>query len=180
MAKKKEELLIFKILAGVAVLIAIFIAYNIVTSSPLSLPADDMSEIPDLSTEGYVEVRPEAAVSAAGGLVALSGGCYRVVANTDVTQATSIINGIENIVSVRPNAHDLVKEIFDTMDIQLVMVKVVDIQENNYIGTVVVRQGDKILSLDSRPSDGIAIAVRTNSTIYFNESLLKERGEKIC
>jgi bifunctional DNase/RNase len=36
------------------------------------------------------------------------------------------------------------------------------------------------LSLDSKPSDGAALALRTNAPIYFNETLLKEMGEKTC
>lgn len=180
MAKKKDDLLVFKILAIVIMIIAILVAYNVVISSPISLPVQDMSEVTDLSTEGYATVQPEAGVSDTTGVVALSGGCYRVIANTDITQATSIINGINHIVPERPNAHDLMKEIFDNMGIEVVMVKVVGMQDNNYIGKLILKQGNKILSLDSRPSDGIAIALRTNSTIYFNESLMKEHGEYIC
>ena len=60
------------------------------------------------------------------------------------------------------------------------MVKIVDLKENNYIGKLIIQQGNKVLSLDSRPSDGIALVVRTNSTIYFKESLLKEMGKYIC
>ena len=77
------------------------------------------------------------------------------------------------------------KEIFEAMNIQVLMVKVVGIKatdetNSNYLGRLIVKQGDNVLSLDSRPSDGIALAVRTNSTIYFKESLMKERGQYIC
>ena len=175
----KDKLFPFKLLAVASFIISIFIAYTILSANhpDVSLP---IGEISDLSTIGFVEVKPEAILADDVGIVSLSGGCYRITANTDATQATSIMNGLESKILDRPNAHDLMKEIFETLGIKVLMVKVVDIKENNYIGRLIVKQGDTVLSLDSKPSDGIAVAVRTNSTIYFKESLMKERGEYIC
>ncbi len=177
----KDKLLPFKILATVSFLISIALAYLVLLGDKQSFQIPLLtSEISDLSTIDFVEVKPKAAVINNNGVVGLAGGCYQVTANTDAAQAESIIDGLEGKISARPNAHDLMKEIFESMDIKVLMVKVVDLQDNNYIGRLIVKQGNNILSLDSKPSDGIAIAVRTNSTIYFKESLLKERGEYIC
>jgi len=178
----KDKLLPFKILSAASFLISVLIAYLILSPLPtsFSLPTIITPQISELSTVGFVEVKPEAVVIETIGVVSLTGGCYQVTANTDVAQAQSIVNGIEGTISDRPNAHDLMKEIFEAMGIKVLMVKVVDIKDTNYIGRLIVKQGDNVLSLDSRPSDGIAIAVRTNSTIYFKESLMKERGKFIC
>lgn len=177
----KENLLPFKILSVISFLVSIGIAYLFLSSKVPYVSLPNMgTEISDLSTVGFIEVRPEVAVSGDVALVSLVGGCYQVTANTDIPQAESIANGLEHKISVRPNTHDLMKEIFDNLGIKVLMVKVVDVKDNNYIGRLIIKQGDNVMSLDSKPSDGISIAVRTNSTIYFKESLMKERGKNIC
>jgi bifunctional DNase/RNase len=60
------------------------------------------------------------------------------------------------------------------------MVKITEVKNNTFFGKLILRQNGKILSLDSRPSDATAIAVRTNSPIYVKTELLKEFGKKIC
>ena len=177
----KDELLPFKLLSVASFLISLLMVYLIFSSKLPSFQFPTIApQISELSTVGFVEVKPDAGIIDNSGVVSLTGGCYQVTANTDVVQAESIINGLEGKIPVRPSTHDLMKEVFETMNIKVLMVKVVDLKDNNYIGRLIVKQGDKILSLDSRPSDGIAIAVRTNSTIYFKESLMKERGKYIC
>ncbi len=188
----RDKLLPFKILSVISLLISLSIAYFIFAGNQLSIQlltptslSALTSQISELSTDGYVEVKPEAVVIGDEGVVSLAGSCYRVTAGTDAAQAESILNGIEGKITERPNAHDLMKEIFEVMNIQVLMVKIVDIKpaaegNANYLGRLIVKQGDNVLSLDSRPSDGIALAVRTNSTIYFKESLMKERGQYVC
>lgn len=134
----------------------------------------------DLSTDGFVEVEAAAYVVGNQGAVSLRGGCYDVTASTEAAQAQSILSGIEGVINVRPTTHDVMKETFESLGIEVVMAKVVSLEENNFIGRLILKQGNTILSLDSKPSDGIALAVRTNTPIYFNETLLKERGENIC
>ncbi len=177
----KDKMLPFKILSVISLLISLSIAYFIFAGNQLSIQLPTLTpQISELSTDGYVEVKPEAAIIGNEGVVSLVGSCYRVTAGTDATQAESILNGMERKIPTRPNAHDLMKETFEAMNIQVLMVKVVDIKDNNYIGRLIVKQGDNVLSLDSRPSDGIALAVRTNSKIYFKESMMKERGQYVC
>jgi len=178
----KDKLFPFKVLSVASILISLSIAYIIL--SQIKLPSIQLPtitpQISELSTDGFVEVKPDAGVIDNVGVVSLTGGCYQVTANTDATQAESIVNGLEGKISVRPNTHDLMRDVFESLGIKVLIVKVVDLKDSNYIGRLIVKQGDNILSLDSRPSDGIAIAVRTNSTIYFKESLMKERGKYIC
>lgn len=177
----KDKLIKFKILSIISFIISLSLVYLVFsgTQPSLQLPAL-ASQISELSTIGFVEVTPQAAVIDNVGIISLTGKCYQVTANTDAVQAESVANGLEGKISGRPNTHDLMKEIFETMNIKILMVKVVDIKDNNYLGRLIIKQGDNVLSLDSKPSDGIAIAVRTNSSIYFKESLMIERGEYIC
>jgi bifunctional DNase/RNase len=60
------------------------------------------------------------------------------------------------------------------------MVKVTELKGNSFYSKLILRQGNTILSLDARPSDAIAIALRANSSIYVNSTLLREVGKKVC
>jgi len=113
-------------------------------------------------------------------IVTIIGGCYRITANTEISQIESISNGQEGKIGFRPNTHDLFKDTIDGFDMDVLMVKIVDIRNSTYIGKLILKQDDRILSLDSRPSDGVAIAVRTGAPIYIKDDLLKSEGENIC
>lgn len=139
----------------------------------------DISVLPELSTVGYVPVTVSADVIGNKGIVTLTGDCYQVTAYTEASQAESIANGLAGKIEFRPNTHDLIKSTFDSLGIQVVMVKIVEVRNNTYIGKLILRQGNRVLSLDARPSDGTALAVRTNSPIYMKEDLLKA-GKYIC
>ncbi len=179
MARSKTNLLRFyKIISVIAVIVAVialarpyFSDMDIVT--PL-LPIDE------LSTQGYTKV--DVQVSAAGdvGLVTIQGNCYQLTANTELSQVESIANGQEGRIGFRPGTHDLFKDALGSLDVNVVMVKIIDMQNNSYIGRLILKQGNKIVSLDSRPSDGIAVAVRTNAPVYMKDELLKAQGKYVC
>jgi len=136
--------------------------------------------IQDLSTVGFVTVRPQAEVIDGRGVLAMTGGCYRLVAGTDVTQAESIKDALDAVTGPRPNTHELMRDALGQLGVELVMVKVTGLEDNNFLGQTLLRRGDMLLNLDSRPSDGAALALRMGAPIYFNETLLKEKGNKVC
>jgi bifunctional DNase/RNase len=138
------------------------------------------ADIKDLSTEGFVQVRLQAGVNGTRGVLAMQSGCYRLVAGTDVAQAESIKAALEGESGPRPNSHELMRDVFKHLGVDVVMVKVTELRGNNFIGRTILKQGDVLLNLDSKPSDGAALALRTGAPIYFNETLMKEMGEKIC
>lgn len=169
--KNKEKILI------VLIVILLGISAYVLISSRVELA--DISALPELSTLGYSQVSISADVVENRGVITLTGDCYQVTAYTEVTQAESIADGLAGRIGFRPNTHDLMKSMFDGLGIQVIMVKIVEIRNNTYIGKLILRQGNRVLSLDSRPSDGTALAVRTNSPIYMKEDLLKA-GKYIC
>lgn len=140
----------------------------------------ERASISDLSTEGFIPVKPAADISENSGIIALSGNCYRMIAGTDIGQAQSIRDGLEGISGPRPNTHELMRDLFRSLDIELLMVKITELKGENFFGKILLKQGNTVLNLDSKPSDGIALAIRTGATVYFNETLMQERGEKIC
>ena len=94
-------------------------------------------------------------------------------------QIYSIQKGLENKIEFRPLTHDLIKSILDVFGIEVLMVKITDYKGGVYFANLILKQGNKILNIDSRPSDAIAIAIRLNKPIYIKEDLLKY-GLKFC
>ena len=105
--------------------------------------------------------------------------CNMITMTPTSDQIYSIQRGLENRITSRPLTHDLIKSIFNTFKIEVIMVKIIDYNNGVYFANLILKQGNKILNIDSRPSDAIAIAVRLNKPVYIKEDLLK-RGLKFC
>jgi bifunctional DNase/RNase len=175
--KIRKKFQIHKALIAILPLVALIVVF-IVFQKPVK---QQVSAVPDLSTAGFIKIDSVTAeIANNSGVVTLRGGCFAVTAFTDTVQAESIMNGLAGVVKERPGTHDVIKDAFKNLGIEVVMVKIVDIKNNNFIGRLILKQGNSILSLDSRPSDGIALAVRTNSSIYFKADLMQQYGRNIC
>ena len=141
-----------------------------------TLTQEELAIVPQLSTEGYSQV----VVNVTGSEINLLSGCRRLTMVTTKEQVFSIRRGMGGAMDYRPNAHDMVKNVIDVFEMQPLMVKINDLIGNAYFASFFVVQRNRILDLDSRPSDAIAIAVRSNIPVYVNISLMKEHGEEVC
>jgi bifunctional DNase/RNase len=136
---------------------------------------------PESSILGFEKVdRVDVVFTNNEGLVTLTSGCYELTASVDAPQALSIQNALQKKSAERPNAHDLAKDVFNTLDIRVLMVKITELRGNSYFAKILLKQKNTFLNFDVRPSDGIAIALRMESPIYINSSLLKQQGKYIC
>jgi len=115
-----------------------------------------------------------------GTTILIGNNCTAIVAETSAERAQSIETGIKGIIDERPNTHDTIAEILKSFNITLDSVNMENYDGKFYYSSLILRSGDKILKLDTKPSDAIAIAVRTKSTIYINKTMLKEIGENVC
>jgi len=137
--------------------------------------------LPQLSTTGYVEVNVSAdIIDKNTGSLTLSTNCYDLTASVEPLQAESVLLALDNQVGPRPNAHDLAKDVFTALKIDVLMVKITERRENAFFSKIILRQENTVLNYDIRPSDGIAIALRMKSPIYINETLLMAEGKKAC
>lgn len=136
--------------------------------------------LPELLPMNYKQVTVTADVANDMGIVTLTSGCKQIIAYTEPEQARSIAAGIAGYIGRRPNTHDLIVDTFESLGIKVHMLKIVEIRNNTFIGRLILQQGKRIVSLDSRPSDGTAIAVRVGAPIYINPQLLEEYGKNIC
>lgn len=163
-----------------------FYFYNRAQSLNIPLPSiaqigGNVSNATDLSTTGFTRVSNISVQEFSDhGDIILASGCTGLRGSVDTIQGQSVIDGLNGVTNARPNAHDLIRDVFNVLGVKVLMVKVVGINANNYIGKLIIQQGSKIASLDSRPSDGIAIAVRVNASVYVNSTLLAQKGENIC
>ena len=173
MRTKKNKTLIIILL----VLLIALLAVNVFLQLPKKETIAKLEKSSDnpLSLDGYskttIEVQPTD--------VLLTKGCNAIILSTNPLQSYSIEQGIDKRIDYRPLTHDLIKEITEDFDIDVLMVKISEVRETTYYSEIFFKQGDKILNLDSRPTDAIAIAVREAIPIYVKDSIL-EKGVKIC
>lgn len=87
-------------------------------------------------------------------------------------EATAIATELENIQFPRPMTHDLIRSFFDHLNVKVERIEVCDLKNNTYYAQIHIRSGDRLSSIDSRPSDAIAIALRTNAPIYVKDEVI--------
>lgn len=89
-------------------------------------------------------------------------------------QAKAIIGALENQKPPRPLTHDLIVNILEGWDMVLERVVIHSIQDGTFYAILNVSQGEVKKEIDSRPSDAIAIALRTNTPIWVMEEVLAD------
>jgi bifunctional DNase/RNase len=89
-------------------------------------------------------------------------------------EAASILMRLQGTSSPRPLTHDLFTDTLAQLDAEIVRVCVTELRENTFHATITIRQNGSELEIDSRPSDAIALAVRTDAPIYADDSVIEE------
>ncbi|MEM9292386.1 MAG: bifunctional nuclease family protein [Acidobacteriota bacterium] len=88
-------------------------------------------------------------------------------------EANAIAMAIEDIDTPRPMTHDLLTEMIHRLQAEVLRILIVNLEESTYFATIELDQGGDVLTVDSRPSDAIAIALRTDAPILVAQSVLK-------
>jgi hypothetical protein len=91
-----------------------------------------------------------------------------------IAEASAIATQLEKIDLARPMTHDLLRNVLNELDVNLERVEVTDLRDNTYFAMLHLRVGEEILPVDSRPSDAIALALRTDSPIFVDEEVLSK------
>jgi bifunctional DNase/RNase len=89
-----------------------------------------------------------------------------------VFEANAIALQIENVQTPRPMTHDLLKNILEDLSAQVERIVVSDLKENTFYALIHLRTDGQVLAVDARPSDAIALALRTHSPIFVEESVI--------
>ncbi len=95
-------------------------------------------------------------------------------------EASAIIRKIENIKVVRPMTHDLIIDVIEKTGYQVDRVEINDVEKDTYFSTIfLVNEDGKVVTIDSRPSDAIAIAIRVDAPIFVSAKVLAD-GSVSC
>jgi bifunctional DNase/RNase len=93
-------------------------------------------------------------------------------------EASSIAMELEKTPRIRPITHDLVKNLLEKLKFAVTKIEVTDLRDDTFYARIYLKRDAEEYSLDSRPSDAIAIALRTDSPIFVNEEVI-EKSKKI-
>ena len=87
-------------------------------------------------------------------------------------EANAIVLHIENISSPRPMTHDLLRNVIQGLNSNVKKVVVSAFKENTFYATIHLLAGDKAIIVNARPSDAIALALRTCAPIFAEDSVI--------
>ena len=94
-----------------------------------------------------------------------------------LVEASAIATELENIALDRPMTHDLMKTILGQCGVTVDRVEVTDLKENTFYATIHLKRPDgKILPIDARPSDAIALALGSKAPIFVDRKVLDTAG----
>lgn len=91
-------------------------------------------------------------------------------------ETQSILIGLGNVPMPRPLTHDLFVTLMSTMGVTLERVEVTNLKEGTFFAQLLLKKSDQQITLDTRPSDALGIAVRTKCPIFISEAVVDEAG----
>jgi len=90
-----------------------------------------------------------------------------------IYEANAIALEIEKVATPRPMTHDLIKNLLVGLEARVHKVVVSDLREDTFYALIWLERDGQIMSIDSRPSDALALALRVDCPIYVEEEVLK-------
>ena len=91
------------------------------------------------------------------------------------SEASSISLALESVDHPRPMTHDFMKAYLDAVNAKVISVVITDLSENTYFAKIHLTYEDSEYTVDSRPSDAIALALRSEAPIFANESVIRKQ-----
>src|SRR5213594_1962509 len=89
-----------------------------------------------------------------------------------IFEANAIALQIENIATPRPMTHDLLRNIIEDLKASVQKIVVCDLQENTFYALIYLSMNGDTLAIDARPSDAIALALRTRAPIFVEDAVI--------
>ena len=91
-----------------------------------------------------------------------------------IFEANAIALELEKIATPRPMTHDLIKNILESVHARVTKVVVTDLKENTFYALLHLQIGEREYTVDARPSDAIALALRVAAHIYVEEDVVRK------
>jgi uncharacterized protein len=89
-----------------------------------------------------------------------------------IFEANAIALQIENVATPRPMTHDLLRNVIQDLNASVQKIVVCDLQENTFYALIYLLLNGEVVAIDARPSDAIALALRTRAPIYVEETVI--------
>jgi bifunctional DNase/RNase len=88
-------------------------------------------------------------------------------------EAQAIALEMEKVTTPRPMTHDLIKNVLTGLETQVHKVVVTELREDTFYAVIWLERGGEVISIDSRPSDALALALRVDCPIFVDDLVLK-------
>lgn len=88
-------------------------------------------------------------------------------------EATAVATALEGVAMPRPMTHDLMRNLLDEFGAAVECVQITEIRDSTYYARIHLRMDGALREADARPSDAIALALRTKSPIYVSEDVMR-------
>ncbi len=88
-------------------------------------------------------------------------------------EAQAIALELEKVSTPRPMTHDLIKNVLTGLETQVHKVVVTELREDTFYAVIWLERGGEVISIDSRPSDALALALRVDCPIFVDDLVLK-------
>jgi bifunctional DNase/RNase len=95
-----------------------------------------------------------------------------------IFEANAIALRLENIATPRPMTHDLLRNTIESLDAHITQIVISELKESTFYATVHLTSGEKTLVIDARPSDAIALALRSEAPIFVAQDVI-DRAQTI-
>lgn len=89
-------------------------------------------------------------------------------------QARAIVGALEKQTPPRPLTHDLMVSVLDSWEVEVQRIVIHSLQDNTFYALLYLQKGQEVREIDCRPSDAIAIALRTESPIWVVEEVIAD------
>jgi bifunctional DNase/RNase len=89
-----------------------------------------------------------------------------------IFEANAIALQIENIATPRPMTHDLLRNVIHDLKAEVLKIVVCDLQENTFYALIYLELNGGTVAIDARPSDAIALALRTRAPIFVEDTVI--------
>ncbi len=93
------------------------------------------------------------------------------------SEGNSIALALSKVKASRPLTHDLIVSIFDRLEGEIARVVISDLIDNTFYASLYLLQNSKEFHIDSRPSDAIAVAIRTGAPVFVEEEVLSKQDQ---
>ena len=90
-----------------------------------------------------------------------------------IFEANAIAIEIEKVAAPRPMTHDLTRNLIHYLNATLERIVITELKEDTFFAVLWLRQGDEPMTVDARPSDAIALALRADCPIYVSEQVMQ-------